>query len=139
MGQIDPPQAIEGPASPRAERVKNVNIFYFDPPLGDLRKNIFDPKIISLIFYRAPYKTLSKNIFNKKGGMTHPNEKVAYGACTIPPLRHFFLQIFKMRICLVNFSGFVNISEDYEYSFFSVLCQFQNEWLINKSLKCNMS
>ena len=31
---------------------------------------------------------------------------------------------FQNVICLDNFSGFVNILEDYEYSLFSVLCQF---------------
>ena len=31
---------------------------------------------------------------------------------------------FQNVICLDNFSGFVNILEDYEYSLFSILCQF---------------
>ena len=38
-------------------------------------------------------------------------------------LSYFFL-IFKIGICLGNFSASIDISEDYEYSFFFFLCQF---------------
>ena len=42
--------------------------------------------------------------------------------------RTYFFQQFKIQIWFKDISGSIALSEDFEYSFRSFLCQFSNEW-----------
>ena len=75
-GNIDVSTAVhKKPRKKYRPALKHLNFSYL-PTLIPLEGTLGDSKITFQIVYchRAPNDTLIKNIFNKKGGMAHPNQ-----------------------------------------------------------------
>ena len=58
-------------------------------------------------------------------GSSEGSRRVLYDPSHSKP---YFFQQFKIQIWFEDISSFIALSEDFEYSFCSFLCQFSNEW-----------